>query len=536
MVLLVVLSVVQRRFIPKWDYPTHFSRTGRAVQGVYHEPKHSLDVLWLGASHMQNAASPMLLYQQTGIRSYNLATTGQPLPASYQILKNVLKEQSPKVVIIDVGHAMSGSRYQKTEPAWRKIIDSTPFAYLPAKLEMAINMVKLNPDRMDLEDVCSGVLPILRYHTNYNLEQIDYLDTHSDQVYAIKGQSCVGKQDAAPKDVWADYVAEEPNPKRIERLQGILDAQSDTLQKIADLCRKEHCDLVFTKVPVGTTRAAYSGYWDQEKHDLIQALADALGVPFIDTNYEDLGIDWKQDTCDKGMHLNMNGSAKFTDFFGKWLTDRYDFADTDSPELTMLWDAQTGIFNHEAECVAIFAEPDLQTYLNRLQNGNYTVFTAVAGTVGENWSKEYQNSLFAVLGSERNLWKRYNAGEESIAYAAIGSAGRSVGEVFNKKKGTLKGQLEDGAEYTVKSVNDGGVGTASIVINGEEMITEGDGIHFVVYDNDIHCVIDSATFDTLSKDCPVTHGKFTVTEFREGVLEYEYGALKELYRKTNIMR
>ena len=92
---------VQRLVTPNWDWPDYGERMKKAICGVYPEKKNTMDVFWLGTSHMQYGVSPMQVYRATNIRSYNLATAGQPLLLSYHRLKSAFKEQSPKVVILD---------------------------------------------------------------------------------------------------------------------------------------------------------------------------------------------------------------------------------------------------------------------------------------------------------------------------------------------------------------------------------------------------------------------------------------------------
>ena len=40
-----------------------------------------------------------------------------------------------------------------------------------------------------------------------------------------------------------------------------------------------------------------------------------------------IGIDWTQDTYDKGDHLNYSGAEKVTNFLGAYLDKRYDLPD-----------------------------------------------------------------------------------------------------------------------------------------------------------------------------------------------------------------
>ena len=61
-------------------------------------------------------------------------------------------------------------------------------------------------------------------------------------------------------------------------------------------------------------------------------------------------------------------------------------------------------------------------------------------------------------------------------------------------------------------------------------------ICFVVYDNDMHDVVDSCCFDTLTKKRQCKHDKSFIVGFRESVLSYENTEIKTLYRQTNVLR
>ena len=69
-------------------------------------PENTMDVIVLGSSHAQYSFSPAFFYQDTGLFSYVLGTQCQPLEVSYSMLKEALKTQSPKTVILEVFTAM----------------------------------------------------------------------------------------------------------------------------------------------------------------------------------------------------------------------------------------------------------------------------------------------------------------------------------------------------------------------------------------------------------------------------------------------
>lgn len=69
-------------------------------------PEQSMDVIVIGSSHAQYSFNPAFFYQNTGLYSYVLGSACQPLEVSYEMLKEALKTQSPKVVILETYTAL----------------------------------------------------------------------------------------------------------------------------------------------------------------------------------------------------------------------------------------------------------------------------------------------------------------------------------------------------------------------------------------------------------------------------------------------
>ena len=75
--------------------------TTSTYEQFYKMKRNSIDVLFLGSSVCVNAFSPQEMYNIYGIRSYNLGSEQQSMVLSYYWLKEALRFQKPKVVIID---------------------------------------------------------------------------------------------------------------------------------------------------------------------------------------------------------------------------------------------------------------------------------------------------------------------------------------------------------------------------------------------------------------------------------------------------
>jgi hypothetical protein len=58
-----------------------------------------------------------------------------------------------------------------------------------------------------------------------------------------------------------------------------------------------------------------------------------------------IGIDYSKDTYDGGLHLNLVGAEKFTDYFGKILSDTYDLPNrSQEEELGNIWDKKVKFY------------------------------------------------------------------------------------------------------------------------------------------------------------------------------------------------
>ena len=79
--------------------PWDFTMT---TSGFYNEKRNTLDVLAFGSSHAYASINPIEIWDKTGLQSYVLATSNQPIWITYYYMKEALKFQKPKVMILDV--------------------------------------------------------------------------------------------------------------------------------------------------------------------------------------------------------------------------------------------------------------------------------------------------------------------------------------------------------------------------------------------------------------------------------------------------
>ena len=109
----------QEVLTPDWDQGEHVDCI---IGGMEYLDDETVDVIFLGTSHMEYGVSPVLLYKNEGICSYNLSTSAQPIELSYYLLKQSLKSQHPQAIVMDVGALFRQTDYDYNF-AWRYVFD-----------------------------------------------------------------------------------------------------------------------------------------------------------------------------------------------------------------------------------------------------------------------------------------------------------------------------------------------------------------------------------------------------------------------------
>jgi len=116
-----------------------FSNKNIDRAGLFHSlPENSLDIAVIGSSHSQYSFIPNFIHNDLGLYSYVLGTACQPLEVSYEMLQEIYKTQSPKLVVLEVYTAIPLSKgcegdscyviasYQTTGEQKRNILSYLP--------------------------------------------------------------------------------------------------------------------------------------------------------------------------------------------------------------------------------------------------------------------------------------------------------------------------------------------------------------------------------------------------------------------------
>ena len=409
------------------------------------------------------------------------------------------------------------------------MVDSLPLICYREKRDMMREIAALHGREDDREYLLSALLPLLRYHSDYLLEEDAYLELYTRDVYQRKGYVAtydvkpVAEDEirtaAAMLDV-SDPYADDDDAR--QTLEDCIVANEPYLARLKALCQEHGAQLAFMKVPVcANTRAR--GYWSANKHDMTQALADRLDVPFYDMCYEDLGLDWRKDSFDGGVHVNHRGARKISAALLTWMQSQYGLESARDERFDASWAAQSALFADEMAYIDLELETDLLAWLEKVRQGNYLLFTTVSNGLGAYWSDEAQATLAAATGTALDLRDGGNA-----AYLSVSRGGELLEERHDKRSCAYEGTLPNGLRCKVTSKTGKGAKNGMVELWGTDYAAEGRGIHFVVYDDKLGCVVDSVCFDTSSKKLDFAQETRYQHIMREKLIDYVHRRMKSV--------
>ncbi len=270
----------------------------------YYLEENNHDVIILGDCEAYTSFSPIELYEKYGITSYIRGNSQQLIGQSYYLLKETLKYEKPKMVILSVGIM----RYdQQTKEEYNRLmIDKMRWS--KEKVDV------INYSMLDNETFISYVFPLLRYHSRI-------MKLQNDDLEYLWGN----------KEVSHNGFIINTDVKPLGKLPSMTFLNNYNfgkqnyhyLNKIVDLCKKNNIKLILYKAPT------LYPFWYDEYNIQIKNYAEKNNLDYYNfmelTN--EIGIDYNYDTYDNAVHLNLFGAQKLTNYFGKILHDKYQLSD-----------------------------------------------------------------------------------------------------------------------------------------------------------------------------------------------------------------
>ena len=285
---------------------------------TYFDYAEDYDVLYFGTSHVMYGISPLEIWNNYGITSYNWGSPYCSLPSSYWKLKNVLDYETPKLVVVD---CYLTTWIEKTYGAYRmhQAFDAFPLSYTKwmtvndlMKDEMAyVGLTYTDAERYGM------LFPLYSYHTRWkDLQKDDFVKEYID----TKGY------------VFLLNVAEPDEISNTSEKAEITEDMSGViyLERIIEECQSRNIPLLLTYLPFPTDETS------KKESNMIQDIADKYGVDYINFTNFDI-VNYETDYADPSSHMNISGQKKVSEYLGEYILENYGIEDRRDSAIASQW-------------------------------------------------------------------------------------------------------------------------------------------------------------------------------------------------------
>ena len=286
------------------------------IKGFYLEPKDSLNMVTIGASETYTAIAPGLLWKEFGFTSYNYSVAGSPISIVKSQVKEILANQDPKVIVIEINGTLQDDEYQINEKRLRKYIDNIPWS---------VNKINTIKEIVPEDQQTEYFIPFLKYHSNWQSLDLCIANFYLQSRMMLEGSSRL-------KGFQTISGAEETKSK-------VIDVKGDTsvlplsekaeyyLRDLLQYLKDEGIDnVLFMRTPHRITKKSYPFY---QRANEAEKIIKEYGFPYVnfETQKYEIGLSMMDDFYNNH-HLNLYGQKKFTNYSGNYMVEHYDLKDS----------------------------------------------------------------------------------------------------------------------------------------------------------------------------------------------------------------
>ncbi len=338
----VLLWLLQMLLVPKYMEDI---QEGALIE-EYYDYAGNNDVVFIGDCEVYENFSPITLWEKYGITSAIRGSAQQLIWQSYYLMEETFRYETPDVIVFNVlsmkYDTPKSTGSQATREAYNRMtLDGMRWSSSKYHSIQA----SMTAQEQEKESMWSYLFPLLRYHDRWSQltgEDFRYWfhrDTVSHNGYLMQ----VGVK---PAD--APHV----EPPRVD--YQFSDNCYDYLDRMVALCKAYGTQLVLIKAP------SLSPVWWDEWDAQMEIYAQENGLLYLNLldAQEEIGIDWTTDTYDTGLHLNVYGAEKLSDYFGNILATQCGLEDhRDDPETARQWAQKVeAYYRQKAELEAAYAQ------------------------------------------------------------------------------------------------------------------------------------------------------------------------------------
>lgn len=284
---------------------------------LYAQPRNTVDVAFMGSSHIHCGINTKLLWDEYGIAAYDYSAAEQPLWITYYYMKEMCRYQQPKLIVLDL---FAPARF-KDDYQYRWLSDN-------------LNGVRFSLNKLHMAQVGCEKEKFFEYFPSFYNYHGRYDELGMDDVREF---FMTNRKRAAYKGYTPYYeISPQPDPVfETDKREKLTPKSEEYLEKIIDFAEENDIELCFLVMPYSITVE------EEMVFNSLEDIAGQNGIPFYNANqnYKEIGLDYSTDFNDYS-HLNYDGGIKFTGYLGDKLKSMYDIEDRRGEKRWESWDRQ----------------------------------------------------------------------------------------------------------------------------------------------------------------------------------------------------
>jgi hypothetical protein len=285
-------------------------QAGAAWTAYLAQPRNSVDVLFFGSSHVFDGVDPATLWRERGITSFVHGGPTQQLPVMKYYVRESLKTQSPKVIVLEMSTASNVRG--KVNPAFHQI----NVGYMPwGRNKLEAILFETAPGQR------TGVaVDLWTYHSRWSQvtrHDLEFWKKNRDAMYLKGFLPKVRSKSVTP-------TVAQPTPQAKATAEKKLDSFMPDLEAIVSEAEERDIDVLLLLTP--TSPIGLYSYQAEEAYRRLSATHDNVRLLDLDRPEAVPGLSYETDFFDGG-HLTYRGAEKASAVIARFLAETYGVPD-----------------------------------------------------------------------------------------------------------------------------------------------------------------------------------------------------------------
>lgn len=295
------------------------------IEDLYLYPKNTIDILFVGGSRIHADLSASIMWEDHGIASYILWGIGQPMWNTYFYVKEALKTQIPKLVVLDVCSLTQEIQYDAYISQISNVVG------LRFSIDKIMAVIASVPG-------CSRANILFGFPNRYIRHEVfeksgrkpNLIDKHSITCPVVKVTKL-----------------KQIDVSHIDKTMKLPRKQEKYFLETIKLLKEKNIPILLVAMPQLCNKE------DQMLYNSVTKIASENNIPFLNFNllFDETSFDSLTDMYDYN-HCNYKGMKKVTKYFEQYLQEHYNLPDrrNDPNQIYRTWQSFTDECNSSLVC------------------------------------------------------------------------------------------------------------------------------------------------------------------------------------------